>query len=322
MDGRVRSFFHKRALGGRARRAVGLLSDRSLLHLATNAAVGVAVALIAIKLFAWTRTNSVSMLSSLVDSLLDAVASGVNLLAVRHALQPADREHRFGHGKAESIASLVQAAVIAGSAVFLLFQATARLFQPTAVDNSLQGIVIMVISIALTSVLVALQRYAVRRTGSLAVHADSFHYTSDILTNLSVIVALLLAADLGWDAADPLFAIGIALYIFYGAWQILTRAYDHLMDREFPDDVRARIRAIVLANPKVMAMHDLRTRSSGVTSFIQMHIEMDGSMSLADAHRITDEVESALLAAFPGTEIIIHEDPAGIDEPRPNFPRT
>ncbi len=317
----MKGFFHRQLVQEPAKRGQAL-DNRVLLSLVTNAAVGVALILIAIKLFAWTRTNSVSMLSSLVDSLLDAIASGVNLLAVRHALQPADREHRFGHGKAESIASLAQAAIIGGSAVFLLFQAAARFFQPSAVTNDVEGIAVMGISIVLTTVLVALQRYAVRRTGSLAVHADSFHYTSDILSNLSVIVALVLAADLGWGVADPLFAIGIALYILYGAWRILTRAYDHLMDREFPDDVRTQIRAIVLANPKVMSMHDLRTRSSGVTSFMQMHVEMDGSITLADAHRVADEVEKALLAAFPGTEIIIHQDPAGIDEPRRDFRRT
>jgi ferrous-iron efflux pump FieF len=261
------------------------------------------------------------MLSSLVDSMLDAGASIVNLLAVRHALQPADREHRFGHGKAEAIGSLGQAAFIAGSAAFVLFQAADRLLHPRPVEETAIGVAVMIFSIALTGVLVLFQRSVMRRTGSLAVTADSLHYLSDLFSNLAVIAALLTAGALGWLWADPAFAGLIALYLLWGAIQVFRAARDQLMDRELPDEQRAQIRAIVMRHPDVLAMHDLRTRSSGLSTFIQLHLELAAEMTLARAHVISDEVEAEVQAAFPGAEVIIHQDPHGVEEARAVFTR-
>ena len=243
----------------------------------------------------------------------------LNLLAVRQSLTPADAEHRFGHGKAEPLAGLGQAAFIAGSAVFLLFEVATRLIHPQSIAQSSVGLAIMLFSVALTLVLVLFQRLVVRRTASMAIGADLFHYISDLATNLAVIAALILSERLGWSFADPLMAGAIALFILYGAWQISQQAYDHLMDREFPDDVRASIRQIVMQHRQVRALHDLRTRSSGASSFIQMHLELDPEMTLAEAHRISDEVEATLLRSFPGSEVIIHQDPAGLEEAKPRF---
>ncbi len=294
-----------RGAGDSARR------DR-LMRWATYASTTVALVLIAVKLFAWVATDSVAMLSSLIDSMLDAAASLLNLLAVHQALQPADAEHRFGHGKAEPLAGLGQSAFIAGSAAFLLFKSGDRLLHPQPVGASLVGIAVMVFSIALTGALLLFQRYVVRRTGSMAIGADSMHYASDLLTNLAVIAALVLAVQVGFTLADPLFAAAIGLFILYSAWQILARAYDHLMDREFPDDLRWQILQIARNHQGVYSVHELRTRSSGSTSFIQMHLEMDATISLLEAHGISDAVEADLLAVFPGTDIIIHQDPAGM----------
>ena len=292
-----------------------------LMRLATWASVAVALALIAAKLVALWLTGAVSMLSSLVDSMLDAGASIVNLLAVRHALQPADREHRFGHGKAEAIGSLGQAAFIAGSAAFVLFQAANRLLHPQPVEETAAGVAVMAFSIALTGVLVLFQRSVMRRTGSLAVTADSLHYFSDLISNLAVIAALLIAGVLGWLWADPIFAGLIALYLLWGAIQVFRAARDQLMDRELPDEQRAQIRAIVTRHPEVLAMHDLRTRSSGISTFIQFHLELAAEMTLARAHVISDEVEAEVQAAFPGAEVIIHQDPHGVEEARADFSR-
>jgi ferrous-iron efflux pump FieF len=292
-----------------------------LMRLATWASVAVALTLIGAKLVALWLTGAVSMLSSLVDSMLDAGASIVNLLAVRHALQPADREHRFGHGKAEAIGSLGQAAFIAGSAAFVLFQASDRLLHPRPVGETGAGIAIMVFSIALTGALVLFQRSVMRRTGSLAVTADSLHYISDLFSNLAVIAALLLAGLLGWLWADPAFAGLIALYLLWGAIQVFRAARDQLMDRELPDERRAEIRAIVTRHAEVLAMHDLRTRSSGLSTFIQFHLELAPEMTLRRAHIISDEVEAEVQAAFPGAEIIIHQDPHGVEEARAEFRR-
>jgi ferrous-iron efflux pump FieF len=292
-----------------------------LMRYASYASVGAALIMIGAKIAAFLFTGSVALLSSLLDSLLDAGASAINLLAIRHALTPADREHRFGHGKAEPLAALGQAAFIAGSAAFLAFQAVGRLIAPVPVERGGLGIGVMLFSIAVTLALVLYQRRVIRRTGSYAIRADSLHYVGDLVVNASVILALFLAAWLGWHFADPLFAIGIAGYILYTAWQIARGALDMLMDRELPDEMRNRIRQLALAQPRVNAVHDLRTRAAGHAIFVQLHLEMDADMPLREAHAIADAVEMSIMAAFPGAEVIVHQDPAGVEEPRRSFAR-
>ncbi len=285
-----------------------------LVRRATYAAVAVAGTLVAAKLAAYLLTGSVSLLSTLVDSMLDVCASGINLFAVRHAMQPADREHRFGHGKAEPLAGLGQAAFIAGSAVFLVIEAVSRLFDPAPVKRGEVGIGVMVFAIVLTLALVAYQRYAARRTGSVAIKADSVHYQVDVLVNLAVIVSLIIISGLGWQWVDPVFAVGIAVYIMHGAWDVARRSLNLLMDKEFPDADRERIKQLAQDHPETHSVHDLRTRSSGPQSFIQLHLELDPALSLTRAHDIADEVEGRIRAAFPDAEVIIHQDPAGLYE--------
>jgi ferrous-iron efflux pump FieF len=291
-------------------------TTKKLMVAATYASVSVAVVLIAAKLGAWLFTDSVALLSSLADSVLDAAASLVNLLAVRSALQPADREHRFGHGKAESLAGLAQAAFIAGSGVFLLLESVERLITPRAVDHGLIGIAVMGFSIVLTVALVGFQIYVVKRTNSIAIAADQLHYRIDILVNFAVIVSLLLASIGGWRLADPLFAILIVAYMGSGAYKILRQSLKDLMDTEFDEADRTRIRDIVLAHPDVRDIHDMRTRSSGPDAFIQLHIEMDGDLSLLAAHEISDQVMLNVEKAFPNAEVLIHQDPEGVEERR------
>lgn len=289
--------------------------DHRLMRLASRASVAVAGILILVKLNAWLVTDSVALLSSLIDSVLDAGASLVNLVAIAHALTPADREHRFGHGKAEPLAGMVQSALIAGSALFLLFEAGHRMLHPRAVQASEVGIAVMVFSIAATLGLVLFQRYVARRTGSVAVAADSLHYKGDLLANCAVILALFLSGFLGWIYADPIMAAAVGLYILWGAWGIVGQSFDQLMDRELPDEQRTRIRAIAMEHPEVRNVHELRTRSSGLQTFIQLHLELDGNMALYRAHDIADTVELEILREFPGAEVIIHQDPAGLEEP-------
>ena len=285
-----------------------------LMRLATYASVSVAGLLICVKLAAWHTTDSVSLLSTLIDSLLDAMASLVNLIAVRHALTPADSEHRFGHGKAEPLAALGQAAFITGSALFLVFEAGHRLFDPPEIVHGELGIAVMVFAIVVTFVLTRFQAYVVKQTGSLAISADSLHYFGDLLINAAVILALLLAWRLGMTWADPVFALAIAAYIVVTAVKIAREALDMLMDRELPDEERDRIKSIVGGHPDVLDLHDLRTRASGPTLFIQLHLEMDGKMTLYRAHEVADAVEAELQAAFPNAEILIHQDPHGLEE--------
>ncbi len=297
---------------------VELKARARLLRWATYASTATALVLIAGKLIAWWLSDSLSLLGSLMDSGLDLLASLVNLFAVRHALEPPDPEHRFGHGKAEAIAGLAQAAFIAGSAAFLALQALWRLWRPQPLADLGAGMIVMLASMALTALLVAFQRHVVRATGSTAIAADSLHYKTDLLMNLGVLAALVLAEH-GVRAADPVFALLLAGYIFQSAWRIAKEALDHLMDRELGEEERARIKAIVRAHPEVRGMHDLRTRRAGGTIFIQLHLELDDELPLIEAHRIADEVELAIRKAFPEAEVIIHEDPASLMEPKPPF---
>lgn len=290
-----------------------------LVRTATYASVAVAMILIASKTAAWVVTDSVSLLSTLIDSLLDLAASLVNLLAVRHALMPPDREHRFGHGKAEPLAALAQSAFIAGSAIFLVIEAIRRLYTPRVLEHGDVAIGVMIFAIVITVVLTRFQAHVVRKTGSLAIKADSLHYLSDLLVNGAVIVAVILATELGWLYADPVIGLAIAAYILKCAWTIAKGAFDMLMDRELPDAERERIEEIVLAHVDVIALHDLRTRASGPLTFIQVHLEMDGQMSLYKAHTVADSVEAHLREVFPGAEVIIHQDPHGIEENRASF---
>jgi ferrous-iron efflux pump FieF len=281
---------------------------------ATSASLTVAAVLIAAKFVAWIGTGSVALLSSLLDSLVDAAASLVNFFAVRHAATPADREHRFGHGKAEPLAALGQSAFLVGSALWLMAEATRRLVSPAPVEHAPAGIAVMAFSIVVTVGLVAYQRHVVRRTGSIAVGADELHYRGDILLNLSVIAMLLIGHLFAVPILDPLFGAAVGVWIIYGAVKIARLSLTQLMDRELPDAERARVRAIAEGHPEVIAVHDIRTRVAGPTAFIQLHIEMDGEMNLLHAHAISDDVEARLRRAFPHAEIIIHEDPAGIEE--------
>ena len=290
-----------------------------LMRQATYASVVVAGILIVAKLAAWLATDSVSMLSTLLDSVLDAAASMINLVAVRHALTPADREHRFGHGKAEPLAALGQSAFVAGSAVLLIVEVARRLWRPHPIENGDLGIAVMLGSILITAGLVIFQRHVVRKTGSLAISADRLHYVGDVLVNGGVILALVLTKLIGWTLIDPVFGAIIAVYILHTAWRIARSSLDMLMDRELPDEDRQSIRTLALGHPEVKALHELRTRASGPSIFIQFHLEMDGGLSLYEAHRVADQVEGEILAAYPGAEVIIHQDPSGILERRKTF---
>lgn len=279
-----------------------------LMRSATLASILTAVTLIVTKALAWWWGDSVSVLASLADSLMDSLASLLNLMAVRYALQPADNEHRFGHGKAEFLAGLGQALFIGGSALFLLAQGVNRLMNPQPLAAVGVSIAVMVFSIVATGLLLAWQRHVVKQTHSVAIKADALHYASDLFSNAGVIMALLLST-LGFAFFDPLFAIGIALMIGYSAVKIGLESIDHLLDKELPDEIQQQIEAIALGFEGVMGIHGIRTRQSGHIKVIQMHLEMDGNMLLRDAHGLAEQVEEALREAYPGADVIIHQDP-------------
>ncbi len=290
-----------------------------LLRRATMASVSVAAVLIVVKWGAWWTTASVSVLSSLVDSLLDALASLINFFAVRIALKPADHNHRFGHGKTEAVAAMGQALVIAGSAAFLVYESVLRFITPRAVAHGEVGIAVMVFSIVLTLVLVLYQRHVVRKTRSLAIDSDQLHYTGDILMNGTIIVSLVGADFFEWTWADPLFGLLIAGYILNSARQILSGAMAMLLDRELPSEIRRDIFLRARGVAGVRGVHDLRTRRSGMHYLAQMHVELDPTLNLYDAHLIGEQVERTIQAVYPQMEILIHLDPEGYQEPEDGF---
>ena len=284
------------------------LEHDRLLRFTTYASVSTAALLIIIKLFAWQATDSVGILASLVDSVMDMAASLINLFAVSHALRPADNEHRFGHGKTESLAGLGQSAFIAGSAFFLILQAINRFTNPEPVDNLLPGMGIIATSLVITIGLVLLQRHTVKKTGSVAIKADELHYKGDIFSGIGILFALLLT-DAGFTFADPLIGFLIGLYILFCAWGIGWESIQTLMDRELPQDIQNQIETIAIGHSQVLGIHDYRTRQSGLINFVQMHIDLDKNMSLAEAHSIAEEVEANIKSVFPNTDVIIHQDP-------------
>jgi ferrous-iron efflux pump FieF len=283
----------------------------SLTARAAVASVSMALFLLALKGYAAWKTGSVAMLGSLADTGFDVFASLITLYGVRVAAQPADPEHRFGHGKAEALAALFQVALIAVSATGIFWRATDRLINGGEAQAAELGITVSLVAIAATLLLLAYQRRIIARTGSVAIHADNVHYQSDLLLNGSVIAALVLDQYLGLGGADPMFGIGIAFWLIWGAWRASSKAIDQLMDREWPDEKRSRFVELANDHPAFRGIHDLRTRTSGTHDFAQFHAWVDPAMTVGQAHDIVESVEQRLETAFPGTEILIHLDPEG-----------
>ena len=279
---------------------------------AALAAISVALTLALIKAAAWWWTGSIAMLASFADSALDLAASTLNALAIHHALRPADREHRFGHGKTEAVAGLGQGVLVGGSAAFLAVESVRRIVSPEPLANEAWGLAVVGVSIAATLALTLYQRMVLRRTGSIAIAADRLHYLTDLASNAAVLVALVLAGWLGLLWADGAVGLAIAALVGASAWSIMRQSFDHLIDRELPDDERARIKALALGVPGVLDVHDMRTRMSGATLFVQFHAVFDSAMSLAEAHELADRAEAAILAAYPGAEILVHQDPSHV----------
>lgn len=287
----------------------------NLARRAALASVCSAILLGALKAWAAWTTGSVAVLASLADSVLDLFASLVTLGGVHWASQPADENHRFGHGKAEALAALFQVVVIAISALAILIRAIERLQTGDISASPESGIIVSMIAIVVTLALTRYQQHVIDRTGSVAIGADRIHYTSDLMLNAAVIAALALDAW-GLRGADPVFGIAIAFWLLFGAWRASEAAIDQLMDKEWPEERRRAFVEVAARNPALRSLHDLRTRSSGNRDFVQFHISMNPAMTIAQAHDVVEALEKELGDAFPGTEILIHVDPDGhVDEP-------
>lgn len=309
-----RDVAHSERHMGCVNQAATRVSTEEHTRLTTRAArlsVLVASLLIMLKAWSWWSSASVGMLASLADSTLDLLASVVILLAVRYAAAPPDREHRFGHGKAEAFAGLIQAGIVGLSALFIGVESARRFIHPQPVTHVSESIVVMGVSIGLTIGLVTVQTQAARRTGSVATRADRLHYAGDIAANLAVLVGIGAGSVFNLSWADPAAALGVAAWLAWGATRIWREAADHLLDRELPDDQRARIQVLAEQDKRILRAHGLRTRTSGPYMHIQFHAELDPDISLVAAHEIVVAAEERIRAEFPTADIIIHADPKG-----------
>jgi len=290
-----------------------------LIKSASYASVIVAISLVLTKSWAWQATSSVALLASLADSILDVVASGITFWAVRYALSPADDEHRFGHGKSEGVAALVQSLIVALSAVYVFYEAVGRMINPQPIAQPEAGLITMGVATVATLMLVLYQQYVARKTRSLAISADAMHYRADLLVNIGVATAIVLTAWTGWQAVDPLVGFAVAVYIFKSAFTIARSALDVLLDHEIPPEDRQRIEKIALAHPETLGLHDMRTRRGGSHYIVQFHLELDPEITLSRSHVILDEVEDEIRKQYPDCELIVHADPAGLAERRDVF---
>jgi ferrous-iron efflux pump FieF len=298
-----------------AKTAAAPLAGTALNKSAAYASIAMATLLMGIKSWAAWTTGSTAMMGSLADTGLDLISSVATLAGVWIAGQPADRNHRFGHGKAEALSAMFQAVLIAFSALALGVHAVAQLFTQERTHAADTGIVVSGIAIGATLALLAWQRQVIRRTGSIAIATDHVHYQADLLVNVAVILALVLDQFAGLAHADPLFGLGIAGWLGWGAWQASQQAIIQLMDREWPSEKKAHFLEVLGRHPELRGVHDLRTRTSGNQDFVQFHVWVDGNMSVRHAHRVMDELEAKIAEEFPEVEVLIHPDPEGhVDE--------
>jgi ferrous-iron efflux pump FieF len=284
----------------------------SLTRSAALASISVAIVLAVAKTWALWRTDSTAMLGSLADTSLDLIASIATLIGVWIAAQPADENHRFGHGKAEALAAMFQVTLIAMSAVGIAYRGISQLLAGARPTGAEEGIGVSICAIVATLGLLMWQKHVISKTGSIAITTDHLHYKSDLLLNLAVIAALLLDSVFAVAGADALFGVAIAAWLAWGAFRAAGEAIDHLMDKEWPEDRREEFLAVLARHPELRGVHDLRTRTSGADDFVQFHAAVDGNMTVAEAHRVMDELEERIGSEFPGVEVLIHPDPAGL----------
>ena len=279
---------------------------------AALASISTALLLAALKTWAAWSTRSTAMLGSLADTGLDLLASIAMLVGVWIAAQPADAGHRFGHGKAEALAVIVQVVLISISAVWLAVEAVQQLTHGHRTQQVGAGIAVSLVAIAATLALLAWQRHVIARTGSLAIGTDHVHYKSDLLLNFAVIAALVLDRFVGIAGVDGAFGLAIACWLGWNAWKVSEAAVEQLMDHEWPEEKRQRFLAVLARHPDLRGVHDLRTRTAGNRDFVQFHVWVDPQMTVRQAHGVMDDIEMRLMREFPGAEILIHPDPEGL----------
>ncbi len=290
--------------------------DNRLKKCAAILSISVAVFLALIKVFAFLKTDSLAVFSSFIDSATDLFASIVSFIAVYFSTKPASYNHRYGYGKTEALSALLQAVFVGVSGLFVIFDGINRLIHPVIVTETGFGIGIMLFSIFVTLALVLFQTYVARKTNSLAIKADRAHYTVDFLTNGAVVISLVLVKLFDFMFFDIIAAIFISIYLLYNAYMLAREAVDLITDKELPEEIKNNIRHIIKEEKDILGVHDFRSRNLGDVYYFEMHLEIDGNISLYEAHKIADNVEQKILKSYPNSQVIIHQDPFGIKENR------
>ena len=287
-----------------------------LKKIAAVSSISVAVFLCVLKVLAVVYTGSLAVLSSMVDSLSDILASLITFFAVRISVKPASINYRYGYGKVEALSALFQSLFVAASGLYILYDAILRFWHPIELKQTNFGLAVMFFSLLATIALVCFQQFVAKKTNSKAIAADSLHYKVDILTNLSIIASLGFIRFFGITQVDTIIAFLIALYLIHNAYELGKEAVGLLLDKELDDDVRDDVLKIVAKHKIKPQAHDLRTRDLGGAYMFEFHLELDGKLDLYTAHKYTDEVETLIRKKYPNAQIIIHQDPLGLKEER------
>ncbi len=283
-----------------------------LIKLASYLSVFTAIVILIVKTYGWLLTDSQSMFASVIDSLLDVSSSLINIVAITFALQPPDKNHRFGHEKFQDLAIFSQSIFFFASSIFTLFSSFKGIYNKSLILNSSLGIDMMYLCLILTTLLVILQTYVIKKTHSKIIEVDRIHYFSDFLTNIVVVISIYCSSKFWF--IDSLAGIGISLYVMHASYSLFRQAIKNLADEEFEDHERQIIIDIVRSHKKIKGIHELKTRHAANKPFIQFHLEMDGNTSLLDAHALSDEICLEIIKHFEGGEITVHLDPEGVEE--------
>lgn len=269
-----------------------------------------ALALATLKLTTGLLTGSLAVLSSAIDSLLDILMSGINLMAIRHAEQPADELHPYGHGKFETLATVVQSVVIAISGIWIIYEAIQRIMVAKPISQTNVGIAVMTVSLVVSFLISRHLRRVAKETDSSALEADSLHFAMDVYTNLALLIGLILLSrfDLPW--LDPVMSLLVAAYILFEAIRLLRNGMRDILDEQLPETIRTDIEQLIDDHKHdLFGYHNLRTRRAGSQKLIDFHLTVCKHLSVEEAHDITDYIEKKIGEHISGTDVTIHVEP-------------
>lgn len=293
-----------------------LENDLYLKKTASLLSISVSVSLLIIKLIAVIYSSSLAILSSLIDSASDIFASFITFWAIKYSNRPLNPKHRYGYGKAESASALIQSAFIVGSGAFVLYDGVERFINPLPVKQTMFGLQLMLLSLVITILLICYQKYVIVKTKSIAIMADSLHYKVDLLTNTLIIISLFLLNHYNLIWIDIITAFFISIYLIWNAYHIAVNAMKDITDQEIDVEMKKNIIKTINKTKNIKGFHDFRSRTSGNRIFIEFHLEINGNLSLYDAHKISKSIEEKIISIYPNAQIIIHQDPYGIKENR------